>query len=624
MTIEKEGNTMEPVGTLVAEAFRSPEYLAVRRRIFRQLLESLIYEGVLRPEVKEAEGTLHFRLEGRTEDGEPVEYRFTGERMFSFGRIRLGPEPVRRVAGGQSREADSLTRFLLETCRATGADRVRLTGFARELEETLCKDTVAQYVRRRERRTLRDQSVDALEGELMDGHPYHPSYKSRIGFDLRDHLEYGPEFRRLLYPIWLAVRRDAAKMSVSAKRDPDVFLRDQLGEETVARFTRTIRGAGKDPGDYLFLPVHPWQWRKKVSALYPEDFREGRILFLGASQEAYRAQQSIRTLANADAPEKPYLKLSLSILNTSTERVLAPHTVLNAPRVTDWLQGILAEDPFLRDEQRLILLGEVMGISYDPPVPSEWVRDVTYGVLGCIWRESLHLYLSGREEAVPFNGLCCVDLDGTPLIDPWIRRWGAEDWTKALLKVSITPLVHLLYAHGIGMEAHAQNMVLIHEKGFPKRLALKDFHDGIRFSRKHLRDPDRCPELIPTPAFHARVNRNSFIETDDPRQVADFMHDAFFFINLSELALFLRDRYGMEERRFWEWARETIRSYQERFPEMKERYRLFDLFAPTVDVEQLTKRRLFPDTEIRIHPVPNALAEPAKERSGEGCRRVEE
>jgi siderophore synthetase component len=149
---------------------------------------------------------------------------------------------------------------------------------------------------------------------------------------------------------------------------------------------------------------------------------------------------------------------------------------------------------------------------------------------------------------------------------------------------------------------------LIHKDGKPERVALKDFHDGIRFSRRHLSDPEACPALNPVPAHHPKINRNSFIETDDPAVVRDFVHDAFFFINLAELCMFLEERFGLEEMAFWQTVAEVIREYERENPQHRERYEQFDLFADTIQVEQLTKRRLFGDSEFRVHDVPNPLS----------------
>ena len=57
--------------------------------------------------------------------------------------------------------------------------------------------------------------------------------------------------------------------------------------------------------------------------------------------------------------------------------------------------------------------------------------------------------------------------------------------------------------------------MLIHRDGWPLRIALKDFHDGVRYAERHLARPELRPTLEPLPASHARINRNSFILTED-------------------------------------------------------------------------------------------------------------
>jgi len=587
---------------LVERALSAPQFVQVRRRLFRQLLESLLYEGVLaaRPVDDGRCG-----VDGIDGHGNSVSYLFSVTRRHGFDRLRLGPEPVRRCASDGSSEADSTTRFLSELRASLDADQALLVTFARELEETLIKDALAQYVRTHRGDVLADADYDALESAITDGHPYHPAYKSRVGFDLEDNLAWGPEFATAVHPLWLAARRGVTTVTVSTELHEAPFLREQLGGTTVEEFHQRIRRAGTDPADYTLLPVHPWQWRERVARDFASQLHTRELIVLGEDPDAHLAQQSIRTLACRDAPERPYLKLSLSIVNTSTSRVLAPHTVHNAPKISDWLRRVVGGDEYLR-ELRLILLGEVMGTAVDPEPVSELVRGDTYGTLACIWRESLHPHLTLGEQAVPFTGLTARELDGTPLVDPWVRAYGVRQWVEELVGVSVLPLLHLLQRHGIALEAHAQNMVLVHSAGRPRRLAVRDFHDGVRFSRAHLADPGQCPQLAVTPAHH--TNRNSFVETDDLDLVTDFLLDALLFVNLGELGMFLADAYGLGEPDFWTVVRHGIQAYHRRFPELVDRFARFDVFKPSIAVEKLTTRRLQPDTELRLHQVPNPLA----------------
>ncbi|MFB9728932.1 IucA/IucC family protein [Haloechinothrix salitolerans] len=544
-----------------------------------------------------------------------MRYTFRMRRRFGFNRVVLESGPVRRHDAAGSGEAESITRFLAESVDSLLAEPACLARFADELERTLINDALARYVASERGHVLASAEYDQLESLVLDGHRYHPAFKSRVGFDVTDNLAFGPEFAPDVRPLWLASHRSITEVTRAATLNEADFLAAQLGE-TLASFHERLRAEGVDPGSYTLLPVHPWQWREYVATAFAEQLRRRQLIVLGEDPRAFRAQQSIRTLACRDMPDRPYLKLSMSLVNTSTSRVLAPHTVRNAPPISDWLRRVIDEDAFLRDESGLIVLREVMGSSVTPDPPAAFARSATYGTLACIWRESLHAFLTSGERAVPFTALTGSELDGTPFVDAWLRHHGARAWTRRLVGVAVIPLLHLLFRHGVACEAHAQNMVLVHRDGMPERIALKDFHDGIRFHRALLSDPDDCPPIDSPPPHH--VNANSFVETDDVDLVTDFLLDAFCFVNLGELAGFLDDAGLLGEREFWAIVREGIATYQARFPELRERFALFDVGKPTVAVEKLTTRRLLTDTEPRLHDVPNPLAPRSDDPAGRG------
>jgi 2-[(L-alanin-3-ylcarbamoyl)methyl]-3-(2-aminoethylcarbamoyl)-2-hydroxypropanoate synthase len=595
------------VTAMLETAVTSEAYPEVRRRVFRQLLESMIFENIVPFQVSGNGSESTFSVAGADAQGAPVTYRGRGVRRSSFDRVRLSASPILRAAGGQPEEADSVAGFLLETAPAHGAAPERLLSFIAELEQTIVKDAQAQLHARQESVPVRRRSYDDIETGMVDGHPYHPCYKSRVGFDLEDNQRFGPEFSPSVRPVWVAAHRDWTRQAASAGLNVTAFLREEIGEPTWATWAREIQRRGATPDQYVLVPVHPWQWREQVAPLLFDHVRSRRLIPLGASPDAYRPQQSIRTLANLSCPRKASLKHALSIVNTSTSRILAPHTVENAPAISDWLHDIVASDPFLGSEARPIILREVLGAAYDPPEP-EPLQNRSYGLVASIWRESLHLHLETGDSAAPWNALTHMDRDGRPLIEPWIQEHGIDPWVARLLEVGVLPVVHFLVRHGIALEAHAQNMVLVHRAGLPRRVALRDFHDGIRFAPEHLARPDRQPELRPTPERHARINRSSFLVASDPDGVRDFVLDALLFVNLSELAMFLADRFAYSEDRFWNALVEQLRRHRTRFPDLAPRFDLFGLAAPTIVVERLTSRRLFPEDPSRMgQAAPNPL-----------------
>ncbi|NVL48279.1 ferric iron reductase, partial [Pseudomonas syringae pv. actinidiae] len=66
-------------------------------------------------------------------------------------------------------------------------------------------------------------------------------------------------------------------------------------------------------------------------------------------------------------------------------------------------------------------------------------------------------------------------------------------------------------------------------------------------------------------------------------------------------------QYQMDEALFWQMTAEVILDYQQAHPQHRDRFGLFDVFAPTYEVEELTKRRLLGDGERRFRSVPNPL-----------------
>jgi len=524
---------------------RDVDQCDVDRRVLGQLVESLVYEGAVPAGVPGAGWRLG--------------------RRFSFDRVRLESAPAgvtSPAAWLDGLAADGLLR----------ADPERAQSFRFELERTAANDVEARRHWRALHRCAADATFDELEALVVDGHRYHPAYKSRLGFDAADNAEFGPEFGRRLRPVWVGLRPSLVECS-------------RLGG---GPRPATVDGR-------VVLPVHPWQWRRHAPTTWASLLADGGLVELGSSGDEYRAQQSIRSLANATRPERPTLKLALSIVTTSTARTLAPHAVANAPVITGWLERIVAGDPYLGRELRPVLLGERLGVAHSAE-------------LSAIWRDSLHPRLAAGERAAPFTALAHVDATGEPFVARWVKEQGVEPWVRRLLEVTVPPVLHLLVAHGIALEAHAQNLILVHEDGRPARLALRDFHDGVRFSVAGLADPAGRPALRATPAGHLAVNRNSYLEARSDEEVRDFAVDCLFFVNLAELAMFLEDRFDLAEERFWAMARGVIERHRRRFPALAGRAARFDVLAPTVTVEQLTTRRLLPDSEPRLQAVRNPLA----------------
>lgn len=582
-------------------------YEQVSSRVTGQLLQALLFEEVLS---FRTEPLANNRCRFIVENEKGVTYCCYGLKSKSFDVIRLEYDSLERISVEGEKSKPGFHQLLDELLPDSG-EPVFLSRFINELEQTLIKDLQSRAQYYCPSRSPHLLNMDELERYFMDAHSYHPCYKSRIGFSLQDNLAFGPEFAAPVHLVWLAVSRKVGAMNHSSRLDFSVFIRQEADEYIRKNLEKVVEKLGTTSDEYWFIPVHPWQWQQIILPVFSDELQSGALIYLGKSQDNYHAQQSIRTLANACNAGRPYVKMALSITNTSSTRLLARHTVMNGPLITDWLQSLIRSDA-TACEMDFVILGEVAGVSFDYQHLPETRVPQTYGTLGAIWRENIQEWLRQDEQAVPFNGLSNIGyLNGpeqkTAFIDPWITRYGLEAWTNQLLKVTVLPVIHMLYAEGIGMESHGQNIILIVKEGWPVRIALKDFHDGVRYSPDHLARPEMQPELIPLPASHAQINRNSFILTDDVNAVRDFSCDCLFFICLTDIAIFLHQHYGMDESRFWEMTAEIITGYQQRHPQHRERFALFDVFAPSYEVEELTKRRLLGDGGRRFKQVSNPL-----------------
>ncbi|WP_339785979.1 IucA/IucC family protein [Paenibacillus sp. FSL R7-0313] len=633
-------------------------YVNVQERIMRQTLEAMWFEGILDSQVSGSE----WRTSGLTSSGDSVVYTCEAERKFSFGRVKVKKGSIQRE-GVLCTDLD----LFLEEIVLNSLKGANVTAFIKELLETMAKDSQCRAILPLNIPS-EDRHYDALESHMTDGHLYHPSYKSRLGFSLKDNLAYGPEFNSEVALIWVAVKKELAQTAVSAGYSSEELVRQHLTAEDMQRFQQILQqqgrtgigetvnlyvagtdqlgsstevregvgetslaklhGAVREKGEtvrspgregskadgeigpdvddrYVFIPVHPWQWEHQLESVYARQLMDGDIVYLGPSSSPYRAQQSIRSLSNRVNSEAPYIKLALSITNTSSTRILAQHTTQNAPLISDWLDNLVREDELLQRAQ-FGILKEIMGLSfrYEQLPATQYGR--AYGTLGAIWRENVSVHLKQGETAWPLNALMLVQPDGVPFIQNAVERHGVEKWSEALVRTVTLPIIHLLYAHGIALESHAQNIILVLEDDLPKRIMIKDLHDGVRYVPDQLLHPERAPKLNPEPETHRKFNRYSFIYAGDVSEVRDYTYDAFFFICMTDIALAL-EQFGLSEEAFWQLCAGVIVDYQKQHPEYAERFVAFDLFAEDALIEEMTKRRLYGDGELYFRKASNPL-----------------
>lgn len=591
MTVQfKAETTAESVTSALFPALNAAGSRVVSQTLSAFLTERLLPENMLLAAPQSGE-TGEILIQSADQS---ITYRATVKRTVAYDRWLVTEGTVRRGHLEEGAFCDDPLCLLDDLLPFVIGDALTHERFREEIRLTFLNhaESLAASQRRGDALALLD--YDRAEAFMTDAHRYHPCFKSRIGFTPQDNRTYGPEFANNIKPIWLAVHKSLANSGSIAKPD---------GQDQSLLASANAPASGDD---FHILPVHPWQWEREIEAATVLERAAGNIVFLGEAGHDYLAQQSIRTLIDQTSPEAPSLKLALSIRNTSTARTLAGHTVLNAPIISAWLQDIAHNDPFLQASGTIFLL-ERMGTTVT--LPSIQDRSGRFrGGMAAIWRDPIHKYLrTATEQASPFSMLTHLDIDGRPSIGKWIETYGVENWVRELLRVAAIPVVHLLTAHGVALESHQQNMALVHQNGWPLRVALKDFHDGVRFIPSLLQG--KVPSLVKTPAEHARINPNSYVEASDPEDVRDFMFDAIFGVNFAELAFFLAQHFALDERAFWRIAADVIQEHLARDDLARKGAETFGLMNADIVVEDLARRRLDPDP-VPPRRVPNPLIYP--------------
>lgn len=550
------------------------------RELLAKALAELSYEQLLEP-VETEPGRYRIDLPGG------VSYTFAARRT-AFAHWRVDSGSLARTASGVEETAEDPLRFLLDARTTLGMSGDTTGHLVRELTATLTADTRLLGADAATAAELADLNYVELEGH-QTGHPWLLPNKGRMGFSASDAARYAPEARQEHRLPWIAVDRSLADPRSVEGLPREELIAGELDTATREQFSGELTGRGLDPDEYVWMPVHPWQWDEVVLPMFAQDLAAQRIVPLGEGPDRYSAQQSIRTFANLDRPEQHYVKLPLSILNTLVWRGLPTERTVAAPAVTSWMLGIAGADEFLRDEARAVLLGEVASVTVQHPV-LERIEDVPYQyreLLGTIWRESLEGKLDAGERARTLAALLHVDRDGRAFVTELVERSGldAETWLQRLFGALLPALLHFLYQYGVVFSPHGENTIVVFdEHDVPGRLAVKDFVDDVNVSATPL------PELADMPP-----EVDAALLREPPEFLRQFIQSGLFVGHFRYLAPLVEEHLGVPEDRFWTMVREEVLAHQKRFPELAERFEMFDLLTPEIERLCLNRNRMLLD-----------------------------
>ncbi|MFE4667889.1 IucA/IucC family protein [Streptomyces sp. NPDC056716] len=358
-------------------------------------------------------------------------------RLPGTGRL-LRVRGTRRPAEPEVRASDRWTALgFTGLVELVGEELTRLTGLANhELPAEMrdSRETLAALLAARARAVPPADPYLLSEQSLVTGHPHHPAPKARGGGPPSGWLPYAPEAYARFPLTLLGLREDAVV------EEGDTTALDALGTA---------------PPGYRLLPAHPWQLALLGDRLAAA-FADGRLIRLGTTPSPVWPTAAIRTVYEPGADL--FLKFSLDVRITNDVRRLWRHDLLKLRRTDAAATRALERSG------------------------GGWLSDRGYRTADFAFEELAVMTRDGLRGQLPPGGTAYLaaglveGFEGSPLA-------GATDpgrWWEAYLAQVVPPALTAFAAHGVVLEAHLQNAVIVcAPDGTPVRALFRDA-EGVK------------------------------------------------------------------------------------------------------------------------------------------------
>ena len=461
-------------------------------------------------------------------------------------------------------------QFIIDFVYTLEIPKHLLSVYLEEISSTLSSACYKYEHQKSSSQELVNSSFQVIEHAMTEGHPCFVANNGRIGFNNEDYIKYAPETNQPFRIFWLAGHKSKTTYTAVEKFDYKNVMHKELGITTIAKFHTKLQSLGLDIESYIFIPVHPWQWKNKISQIFAADIANQMLVFLGEGEDYYSAQQSIRTLYNISNSEKMYTKTALSILNMGFMRGLSPSYMKSTPHITNWITELLDKDTYLK-QNGFAMLGEVATVGF---------QNTYYEVLGktnphnkmlsALWRESPHTKIKKNQQLMTMAAFLHLDSDGDSLIGSLIKASVCDvgNWIRRYLEAYLTPLLHCFYTYGFVFMPHGENIIMVLENHIPVKILMKDITEEVIVFNEKLELPEKVKRL--------------YTKTSDTMKVLSIFTDVFdcFFRFLAPI---LEKDLDYSENDFWQEVALCIHSYQTEHPELQSEFDRYDLFISEFD-----------------------------------------
>ncbi|MBD5787445.1 GNAT family N-acetyltransferase [Cellulosimicrobium terreum] len=492
-----------------------------------------------------------------------VEYRFDARR-FALEHWVIDEASIRRtvhrdttgVPGGPAR-VDALD-LVVELQPDLRIPDDLLATYLEEVSSTLASATAK--LERAERSggpgasDLLGASFQEVEAAMTEGHPAFVANNGRIGFGLAEYRAYAPENAGRVRLHWLAARRAHTHLALGAGLSEESHYGVEFTADERGAFAERLAARGLDPADYLYLPVHPWQWEHRVPITFAADVARADLVPVGLGADEYQPQQSIRTLFNVTRPERHYVKVALAIQNMGFLRGLSPAYMRATPAINDWVATLVADDPELGGSG-FTVLRELASVGYTGDVYHRTATSSAHRkMLAALWRESPVPRTAPGERLATMASLLHRDAGGGAYATALVRASGVgpADWVRSYLRAYLRPLAHALLAHDLAFMPHGENLILVLRDHVVVRAFMKDIGEEVAVLGERALPPD--------------VERVRAVVDDTEKALAIFT-DVFDGV-LRHLAAILALDGVLAEDRFWSLVAECLDDHRSDHPDL--------------------------------------------------------
>lgn len=570
-----------PIGAL------DPHQAVARRNGLRRLVRCLFAEGIVdRRKLVVPPGTTTARMvlagQGGTLEFERLTRAPADTVLLDGDIVHVAPDGRRARV-----ETPAALVALLRADFAFDLPEAGLAGLVADMDDSMANDAAARAFRVDWNADLDRRAAEVGAPDLaacllrcatpaeasalldrwgaLEGHPFHPTWKSRPDLSAAEVAALSPEFDARVYLRLGAIRRDMVHLETMPRvTDANAWFADAY-PTAFSAWQAGMVARGLDPVGWLPLPVHPWHLEAHVRSNYSEEIAEGILIVDGPTLQT-APSMSFRTMMPVAPADAPHVKLPIALWMTSEQRSLQAKSIHMGPRNSAVIETILAREGGFGG--RLAIFPEEVAYHYRH---AERQDDAPGRFLSVVFRSVKTVFddcagLLPVPAAALFAGLPGSGLPGSgrPFFTALVEAEGQvatvariEAFFRRYVRTVVRPVIaiHLLY--GIGLEAHQQNTVVAFDKsGAAVRTLVRDFGDGRSFAPLL-----RAQGLSLEPYRHARILPTVF--EDDIEPVRALVMNACFVCHLHELALAVTREYGLGSDRLWTvLAEETAAAFE--------------------------------------------------------------